>query len=70
MNRVRPGTLVLVEETAFAARVPAGFVPRVSSEHTEYAWVTPDEALERLRFAGLRKGVRLATAARPGARGG
>ncbi len=61
LNRVRPGSLVLVEETAFAARLPPGFAPVLSDEHAEHAWVTPAEALERLRFAGLRRAVRLAT---------
>jgi lipoyl(octanoyl) transferase len=64
VNRVRPGTLVVVEETAFAARLPEGFSVRISDEHAEHAWATPDEALARLRFAGLRRAVRLATAAR------
>ncbi len=63
LNRVRPGALVLVEETAYAARLPDGFAARISDEHAEHAWATPDEAVQRLRFAGLRKAVRLATAA-------
>jgi lipoyl(octanoyl) transferase len=62
VNRVRPGTVVIAEETAFAARLPPGFVPRLSDEHTAHATVTVDEALERLRFAGLRRAVRLAAA--------
>ncbi|HTN53794.1 MAG TPA: lipoyl(octanoyl) transferase LipB [Anaeromyxobacter sp.] len=61
VNRVRPGALVVAEEIAFAARVPAGFVPRLSDEHAEHAWLPPSEALSRLRFAGLRRAVRLAT---------
>ncbi len=56
---------ILVEETAFAAHLPQGFSARLSDEHAEHAWATPDEAVARLRFAGLRKAVRLATAARP-----
>ena len=62
LNRVRPGALVLVDETAYAARLPAGFSARLSDEHAEHAWATPAEAVARLRFAGLRKAVRLATA--------
>jgi lipoyl(octanoyl) transferase len=62
INRVRPGSLVLVEEVAFSARLPAGFEPRLSDEHAEHALVSPAEAMQRLRFAGLRKAVRLATA--------
>jgi lipoyl(octanoyl) transferase len=65
LNRVRPGALVLVEETAYAARLPEGFSARISDEHAEHAWAAPDEALARLRFAGLRRAVRLAVAARP-----
>jgi lipoyl(octanoyl) transferase len=61
LNRVRPGQLVLVEEIAFAARLPAGFAPALSDEHAEHAWATPAEAGARLRFAGLRKAVKLAT---------
>ncbi len=60
LNRVAPGTLVLVEEAAYAARVPGGFAPRLSAEHAEHAWLEVDAAVARLRFAGLRKAVRLA----------
>ncbi len=59
-NRVSPGSLVLVEEMAYVARVPGGFAPRLSAEHAEHAWLGVDEAISRLRFAGLRKAVRLA----------
>jgi lipoyl(octanoyl) transferase len=55
-----PG-LRVAEETAFAARLPPGFACRISDEHSEHAWLAPAEALEKLRFAGLRKAVRLAT---------
>ncbi len=64
LNRVRPGALVLVEETAYAAHLPEGFSARLSDEHAEHAWTAPGEAIARLRFAGLRKAVRLATAPR------
>jgi lipoyl(octanoyl) transferase len=63
VNRVRPGALVVVEEVAFAARLPREFAPRLSDEHVEHAWVAPDEAASKLRFAGLRRAVRLAPAA-------
>ncbi|HEX9051097.1 MAG TPA: lipoyl(octanoyl) transferase LipB [Anaeromyxobacter sp.] len=66
LNRVRAGTLVVVQETAFAAHLPGGFAARLSDEHAEHAWLAPEEAVRRLRFAGLRKAVRLATWARPG----
>jgi lipoyl(octanoyl) transferase len=62
LNRVRPGALALVEEIAFAARLPPGFAPALSDEHAEHAWVAIEEALALLRFAGLRKAVRLAAA--------
>jgi lipoyl(octanoyl) transferase len=62
LNRVRPGDLVLVEETAFAARLPAGFAATLSDEHAEHAWATPEEAAKLLRFAGLRRAVALAAA--------
>ncbi|HEX9242282.1 MAG TPA: lipoyl(octanoyl) transferase LipB [Anaeromyxobacter sp.] len=64
LNRVRPGALVLVEETAFAARLPVGFAATLSDEHSEHAWATPEEAAKLLRFAGLRRAVALATRAR------
>jgi lipoyl(octanoyl) transferase len=66
LNRVRPGELVIVEETAFAARLPAGFCPALSAEHAEAEWVAPDAAAARLRFAGLRRAVRLASERLPG----
>ncbi len=59
VNRVQQGALVVVEEVAFAARLPHGFEPRLSDEHAEHAWVTPEEALARLAFAGLRRAVRI-----------
>jgi lipoyl(octanoyl) transferase len=62
LNRVKPGALVVVEETAFGARLPAGFAATLSDEHAECAWVPAGEAEARLRFAGLRKAVRLAAA--------
>lgn len=52
------------EETAFTAQWPAEASPEVRldpQEHTEFAWVTPDEALAQLPFAGLRAAVRRAT---------
>ncbi len=60
LNRVAPGVLVIVEETAYAARIPGGYAPRLSAEHAEHAWMSADEAIARLPFAGLRKAVRLA----------
>ena len=58
-ERVPP---LFAEETAFAARVSGE--PRLSDEHDEHRWCTPDEALALLPYAGLRRAVRLAQAAR------
>jgi lipoyl(octanoyl) transferase len=60
--RAAPG-LTLAEEHAFAARLPKGFAPRLSDEHAEHALLPPEEAVARLRFAGLRRAVRLAAGA-------
>ncbi len=62
VNRVKPGRVVVVEEQAFASRLPAGFSVRISDEHAEHGWFAPDDAIRMLRFAGLRRAVRLATA--------
>jgi lipoyl(octanoyl) transferase len=51
---------LFAEETAFAARVSGE--PRLSDEHDEHRWCTPEEALRLLPFAGLRRAVRLAQA--------
>ena len=58
------GGLRTAEETAYAARLPPGFAPRLSAEHVEWGWFEPGEAATRLRFAGLRKAVRLAASRR------
>jgi hypothetical protein len=59
-ERVPP---LFAEETAFATRVSGE--PRLSDEHDEHRWCTPEEALRLLPFAGLRRAVRLAQAADP-----
>jgi lipoyl(octanoyl) transferase len=59
--RDAPPGLRVAEETAFAARLPEGFACRLSDEHSEHAWFSPGDAVEKLRFAGLKKAVRLAT---------
>jgi len=51
------------EEEAFVARVPAAAGVRLSGEHCEAAWLEPGEAEGRVRFAGLRRAIRLAAAA-------
>ena len=55
--------LRLVEESAFAARLPTGFAPSTSAEHAEWGWFSAEEAAEKVRFAGLKKAIRLAAAA-------
>ena len=56
------GPLRLVEEEAFAARLPAGFAPHLSEEHVEWAWRTAAEAAGAAPFEGLKRAVRLAAA--------
>jgi lipoyl(octanoyl) transferase len=62
INRVSPAKVFLVEEQAFAARLPAGFEARLSDEHAEHAWLAPAEAAAKVRFAGLARAIRLAAA--------
>jgi len=64
------GELHTAAETAFAARVPPGASPRLSGEHVALEWVTASEAEGRLRFAGLRRAVRLATTRAPASAAG
>jgi lipoyl(octanoyl) transferase len=51
---------LFAQETAFAVRVEGE--PTLSDEHVEHRWCTPEEALQLLPFAGLRRAVRLARA--------
>ena len=60
------GPVRICDETAFAARLPSGFSARISDEHEEHVLLAPEEAVARLRYAGLRKAVRLATATTTG----
>jgi lipoyl(octanoyl) transferase len=60
VNGQPAGDLRTAVETAFRARVPPGAVPRLSGEHVAMEWVSPAEADRRLRYAGLRRAVRLA----------
>ncbi len=55
----RPG-LRVCDETAFWARLPAGFVPCLSDEHDSLEWCTPVEAMRRPRYVGLRRAIGLA----------
>jgi len=61
-NRVREGALVVAEEEAFVAQLGEAGVPHLSHEHTEHAWFSPEQALDQIPFAGLRKAVKLAVA--------
>lgn len=56
----RPG-LRVCDETAFWARLPEGFDPRLSEEHVAWEWCSAGEAATRPRYAGLRRAIRLAT---------
>jgi len=56
----RPG-LRVCDETAFVARLPPGFEPRLSEEHVEWEWCRPEEAVIRPRYPGLRRAIQLAT---------
>jgi lipoyl(octanoyl) transferase len=51
---------VLVEEEAFAADWPDGVEARPGPEHEAAEWVSVDEAVRRLPFAGLKRAVRRA----------
>lgn len=51
------------QETAFVAHVDAPGALRLSAEHDAHEWLSPDEALARLPFEGLRVAVRRATTA-------
>jgi lipoyl(octanoyl) transferase len=62
-----PGPVRGCVEEAFVARLPAGFETRLSDEHVEAAFHPPAEAARIPRYAGLRKAIRLATAAPPNA---
>jgi lipoyl(octanoyl) transferase len=54
----------IFEEEAFVADWPAEFEVRPGPEHDEAEWVSVDEALSRLRFAGLKRAIHRATSAR------
>ncbi len=56
-----PGPVRGADEEAFAARLPEGFVPVLSDEHTELAFHPAEVAATIPRFPGLRRAIRLAT---------
>ena len=56
----------LFEEEAFAVDWPDSLEPRPGSEHDLAEWVSIDEAVRRLPFAGLRRAaLRAVTSATP-----
>ena len=57
----REGRPAVAQETAFVARAPEGFSPRLSAaEHDEVRWVGAAEAEALFPHAGLKRAVRLA----------
>ena len=54
------GTPSFAHETAFVLALPASAQPRLSDEHVDFRWCTIGEAMQLLRFAGLRRAVSLA----------
>jgi lipoyl(octanoyl) transferase len=49
----------LIEEHAFAVEARNGFAPILDpSEHQRFEWLTPDEAIARFPFEGLKEAVR------------
>jgi lipoyl(octanoyl) transferase len=46
----------LVREHAFAAKLEGD--PKLSDEHDDYEWLSRDEAIERMPFAGLKEAIR------------
>lgn len=60
-------TVKWARETAFYAVVPASFDVRLSErEHDAFEWLSVEDALERLPYAGLRRALKLATTKVPG----
>ncbi len=59
------GGLKTGRETAFAVRLPAGFVPTLSPEHRAWEWFDPAEAVGLVPWAGLRRAIRIATGPAP-----
>jgi lipoyl(octanoyl) transferase len=49
---------VLVREHAFMAQLEGD--PRLSDEHDDYEWLSRDEAIARMPFAGLKEAIRRA----------
>ncbi|MFI5250874.1 MAG: NUDIX pyrophosphatase [Bacteroidota bacterium] len=45
--------------TFFAAQAPPGSIPKLSSEHDKYEWVSLDETQKRLVWPGQREAVKI-----------
>lgn len=61
ITRRKLTTVLWAREAAFYARVPASFTCRLAPrEHDDFEWLGLDEAMERLPYAGLKRGVELA----------
>ncbi len=56
-ERVPP---LFAHETSFVLKLSGRADPRLSDEHVEFRWCTPEEARQLLPFAGLRRAVSLA----------
>jgi lipoyl(octanoyl) transferase len=56
------GGLRTGRETAFATSLPGDFEPRLSEEHAEWGWFSPEEAESKVPWAGLRRAIRMAAA--------
>jgi len=54
----------LARAHAFAADWPGGEVRLDAAEHDAFAWLSPQAALERVPFAGLREAVRRAVSSK------
>lgn len=62
LQQRRSSRMVTARESAFLARLPASFACRLSGEHVEQGWFSPQEAIVRVPYTGLKKAIRLATA--------
>jgi lipoyl(octanoyl) transferase len=60
LMRSPTGEVRVAVEEAFAARLPAGFEPRLSDEHVEAVFLPAEEAAAVPRFPGPQRAIRLA----------
>ena len=65
LDRLAPGAAPSIgREIAFVATIPPELDVALSDEHDAHEWLAPADAAARVRFAGHRRAVRLAAAAR------